>query len=71
MGCRSVGGSVEPSSWGRIGLLACLVLAEIARRGRAPDECNGPPTLPLRNPLFGFHDVPQDIVDAGQVTFTL
>jgi hypothetical protein len=28
-------------------------------------------TLPLCDPLFGFHDVPQNIVDAGQMTFTL
>jgi hypothetical protein len=35
------------------------------------DECDEPLVLPLCDPLFGFHDVPQNVVDAGQVTLTL
>jgi hypothetical protein len=35
------------------------------------DECDEPLTLPFCDPPFGFHDVPQNIVDAGQVTLTL
>lgn len=34
-------------------------------------ECDEPLTSPLCDPLFGFHDVPQNIVDAGQVTLAL
>ena len=43
----------------------------LTNRGAAKTECDEPITLSLWDPLFGFHNVPQNIVDAGQVTLTL